>query len=278
MKRSNGDERGELAVVTGPPVRTLIVDDEPLARRTLRSMIEEIPWLECVGEAADGDRAVSLIQSLDPELIFLDVRLPGMSGIEALERARSHAAVIFATAFDGYARAAFELGAIDYVTKPFGPERLHRAVGRAAMQVRAMREESNGSTPGQPGLSSLRARLDAVRSQPVTTIFARDRGLIIPIPVHEIVRCEADGDFVAVHTRERNYLVYLNLGDLASQLDSRLFVRVHRSHLVNMTAVDAIESLDANRVELRLRDGTRIAASRTGTRALRARMRQSNQG
>jgi two-component system, LytTR family, response regulator len=265
-------------MIEGPRVRTLIVEDEPLARRTLRSIIGDIDWLECVGEATDADQAASLIVSLDPELIFLDVHLPGGSGIEVLERARCSAAVIFATAFDAYALSAFELGAIDYVTKPFGPERIQRAVGRAAMQVRGARDLARDRAHSEVATSpsdapSLRARLDAVRLKPVTRIFARDRGTIVPIAVTDIVRCEADGDFVAVYARGRRYLVYLNLGDLSAQLDSDLFVRVHRSHLINMAAVESIEWLDASRLTLRLRDGSRVAASRTGTRALRARMR-----
>src|SRR5262245_22572915 len=178
----------EDAVMRGSRVRTLIVEDEPLARRTLHAMLSGIDWVECVGEAADGEQAVALIVSLSPELIFLDVQLPGFSGVEVLERTRTNAAVIFATAFDTYALVAFELGAIDYVTKPFGPDRVARALGRAAMQVRAMREVtreralSDAATPPSEA-SSIRARLDAVGSRPVTRMFARDRGTVIPIPV-----------------------------------------------------------------------------------------------
>lgn len=265
-------------MIDGPRVRTLIVEDEPLARRMLRSIVDDIDWLDCVGQAVDADQATALITSLEPELIFLDVQLPGGSGIEVFERTRSSAAVIFATAFDSYALAAFELGAIDYVTKPFGPDRILRALNRAAMQVRATRSDraDSGNIDASRSANeagSLRARLDVVRARPLARIFARDRGIIVPVSVTEILRCEADGDFVAVHTRAKRYLVYLNLGDLAAQLDPDVFVRVHRSHLVNMTAIESVESLDSSRVELRLRDGSRVAASRTGTRALRSRMR-----
>ncbi len=270
-------------MIDGAPVRTLIVEDEPLARRAMRGILAELEWIDCVGEAVDAEQASLLITMLDPELIFLDVQLPAGNGIEVLERTRSDAAVIFATAFDGYALAAFELGAVDYVTKPFGAPRVHRALARAMVQVRALRETRRGggvnaSSPREPDVPrglSIRARFDVLRDKPLTTIFVRERGLVVPISVTEIVRCEADGDFVAVHARGKRYLVYLNLGDLAKQLAGANFVRVHRSHLVNLAAVESIETLDANRVELRMRDASRVAASRTGTRALRERMRGS---
>jgi two-component system, LytTR family, response regulator len=252
------------------PFRTLVIEDEPLARRTLRAIIDQVPWLQCVGEAADAAQAVAMIRSANPQLLFLDVRLPGGSGIAVLERAPTNAVVIFATAFDSYALAAFELGAIDYITKPFGPNRVHRALARARAQLRALpavESERLVAAAEPPGV-----RLGVVQTRPLETIFARDRGSIIPIGVADIVRCEADGDFVAVYAHGKRYLLYLNLSDLIAQLDAVRFVRVHRSHIVNLSAVESIAPLDASRVELRLRDGSRVSASRTGTRALRSRL------
>lgn len=259
--------------VAAPPVRTLIVEDERLARRTLRTIVDAVDWLTCIGEATNADQARSMIRTLDPELIFLDVLLPGGSGIDVLERAPGDAVVVFATAFDSFAYAAFELGAIDYVTKPFGPDRIHRALHRAAAQIRAIRTRKEATARAETAVPSVGARLDAIRAKPLERIFVRDRGLIVPIPVSQIVRCEADGDFVGVISGNRRYLVYLNLGDLSAQLDPERFIRVHRSHVVNVAAVESIRAIDPSRVELQLRDGSKVTASRAGTRALRARMR-----
>ncbi|MFI5229259.1 MAG: LytR/AlgR family response regulator transcription factor [Gemmatimonadales bacterium] len=251
--------------------RTLVIEDEPLARRALRAIIDGVPWLQCVGEAADAAQAVEMIRSADPQLIFLDVRLPGGSGIAVLERAPTNAVVIFATAFDSYALAAFELGAIDYITKPFGPERVHRALARARAQLQAQSAAEHDQPPTAAAPAGV--RLGVVQARPLETIFARERGSIVPIGVPDIVRCEADGDFVAVYAHGKRYLLYLNLSDLSAQLDPTRFVRVHRSHIVNLSAVQSIAPLDASRVEICLRDGSRVSASRTGTGALRSRMR-----
>lgn len=112
-------------------IRVLIVDDEPLARQQLRDLLEAIPWATCAGEAADGAAAVEAVDTLRPDLVLLDIRMPGPSGIEVLDRAETEPAVIFTTAFDDYAVAAFELGAVDYLLKPFGGERFQAAMERA---------------------------------------------------------------------------------------------------------------------------------------------------
>jgi two-component system, LytTR family, response regulator len=257
--------------VTGDAVTTAIIDDEPLARRALKAILESVGWLTCVGEAASLDEGVTLLREQQPELVFLDVALPGGTGLELLQRASSDPVVIFATAFDQYALAAFELGAIDYVTKPFGPERVHRALARATAQLEMRRRLAQSMTRGS--VSSLGVRLETVAIKPIETIFVRDRGSIVPVRVRDIVRLAADGDFVGVFTDRRRFLVYVNLGDLATQLDPSMFLRIHRSHIVNLGAIDSIRTSDPNRVEVLMRDGSRITASRAGTRLLRSRIR-----
>lgn len=256
-------------------VRTLIVEDEPLARRALRAIVDSIDSLECVAEAADAEQAASMIRSLDPELIFLDVHLPGGSGIAVVQQAATDAVVILTTAFDTYALAAYELGAIDYVTKPFGADRVLRAVHRAGAQVRAHREQRTVEAQVAPSRLDIGTRMAAIASTPIDTIYVRDRGVIIPVRVTEIIRCEADGDYVAVYAGGRRYLVYITLSDLNAQLDSATFLRVHRSHIVNLSAISSIHAADRERLELRLRDGSRVIASRAGSRALRTRLRGS---
>ena len=255
--------------MSAAPIRTLVVEDEPLARRALRRFIDDTPRLELVGEAVDGAAALAFVEREPPELIFLDVKLPGISGPEVLARSKYAGVVIFTTAYDDYALIAFELGAIDYLRKPFGRDRIARALERAVPQVEARRAQAAMNAP----VSERYAFATSV-ARPIDTIYVRDRGTVLPIPTREIVRVEADGDFVAVFARERRYLVYMNLGDLAGQLDPERFLRVHRSHIVNLAAVASLANYDANRVEVKLRDGSAVVASRVGTRALRQRIRQ----
>lgn len=251
-------------------MRTLVVDDEPLARQAIQQMLAEVPWLQWIGEASDGLAAVSAIQSLQPDLVFLDIQMPGATGIEVLERASADVAVIFTTAYDEYAMTAFELGAIDYLRKPFGRDRFMRSIDRARPFLEARRAARNAEDN-----VPLAERLEFAReqSQTITRIFVRDRANIIPVQTSDVLRFEADGDYVAVVTAERRYLVYINLADLSARLDAEQFVRIHRSHIVNLDRVAAMVAHDANRLEVRMIDGTRIVASRTGTQLLRARFK-----
>ena len=254
-----------------PPIRTLVVEDEPLARQALHTVIAAMPDLEWIGEAHDGVQAAEMIERLRPELVFLDVELPGMSGIDVLSAAKLPMVVIFTTAHDDHALTAFELGAIDYLLKPFGRARVARAVERAIPQLEALRtRRGEGAVVDSLVARMTYAREDAV---PVSEIFVRDRGSVVPVAIADVTHFEADGDYVAVHARGRRHLVYVNLGDLAERLDRARFMRVHRSHIVSLACVATLSPIDANRVTVHLRDGSHINASRTGTRALRQWMR-----
>jgi two-component system, LytTR family, response regulator len=248
------------------PVRALLIEDEPLARRQLRELAAGVPWLSCIGEAADGAAAVRAIDDLKPDLIFLDIRMPELSGLEVLERTEHEPAVIFTTAFDQYAVAAFELGALDYLLKPFGRERFLAAVERARRAL--------GATPSddddRDSSTVVRARVAlGAAAGPAERIFVRDRGRIVPVPVREIERLEAEDDYVGVYARGRCFLVYLRLGEFERRLDPQRFLRVHRSHVVNLDFVTALVPFDATRLQVEMRDGTKIMASRTRSRELR---------
>jgi two-component system LytT family response regulator len=173
------------------PIRAIVIEDEPLARRRLRELAADVPWLSCVGEAGDGAAAVRAIDELRPDLVFLDIRMPELSGLEVLERTEHEPAVIFTTAFDQYAVAAFELGALDYLLKPFGRERFLAAVERARRTLGAPRVDDTDSDTST--LARARAALGA-SAGPAERIFIRDRGRIVPIPVREIERLEAEDD------------------------------------------------------------------------------------
>jgi len=240
-------------------IRTLIVEDEPLARATLREFAAEYDWLALVGEAADGRAAVDLIDALQPDLVLLDVQIPEMSGLEVLNRAAHQPAVVFTTAFDKYAVSAFELEAFDYLLKPFG-----RARFRAAMErVRRRFEET---TP-QPSASEQSSPAAPPR-EPLTRLFVRVKNSIVPIKIDDVSRFEADDDYVKVFAGNGSYLINQTLGEIESRLDSSRFCRVHRSHLLNLEFVERVESQD-RRLLIILKDKTEILASRTGSQALR---------
>lgn len=255
--------------MSAPIVRALVVDDEPIARQAIREFLQDVSWIEWVGEASDGVTATSTIEAMRPDLVFLDIQMPGASGVEVLERAKSEISVIFTTAHEEYAMAAFELGAIDYLRKPFGRERFMRALERARPFLAARMTERDREPE-----SRLAERLSYAQGEPhvLTRLFVRDRANIIPVQVRDVLRFEADGDYVAVLTAGRRYLVYVNLADLSLRLDSERFVRVHRSHVVNLDRVAAIVPHDANRLEVRMEDGSRVVASRNGTQLLRSRI------
>jgi two-component system LytT family response regulator len=148
-------------------IRALIAEDEPLARRHLKELLADVTWLECVGEAADGRAAVELIDSAEPDLVFLDIEMPELSGLQVLERITHRPAVIFTTAYDRYAVSAFELEALDYILKPFGRERLHTALERVPRTVRC-RGSSSATADGsfrspRPRSSGSRRRMTTWR-------------------------------------------------------------------------------------------------------------------
>lgn len=240
------------------PVRAVIVDDEPLARQKLRELLENIADLVCVAEAVDCPSAVKTINELRPDLVFLDIQMPGGSGLDVLERIDHDPDVIFTTAYDQYAVAAFELQAVDYLLKPFGRERLEKAVGRA-MQ----RHESTESSVD-------RAR-EAFRRGPTARILVRDRGKIIPIMTRDIARLEADDDYTQVVAHGKTYLVYLRLHDFLQVLDAERFVQIHRSHIVNLDQVRSIGPADGGRLTVEMLDGAKVPVSRARAKELRDR-------
>lgn len=249
-------------------VRALVVEDEAPARRRLLELLRPVEWIDCVGAAENGERAVTLIDTLRPDLVFLDIQMPRLSGLDVLRKVQHQPAVIFTTAYDRYAVSAFELEALDYVLKPFGAERLLVALRRARralvdQDVEPVRERAaRALAAGESGASG---------GEPLARFFVRDRGRLVLVDARDIVRLEADDDYVRVFTRERSYLVYLTLNDFERRLDAERFLRVHRTHLVNLDFVSQLVPLDGGRMQVELRDGTKIAASRARSRLLRER-------
>src|SRR5262245_58775450 len=199
--------------------RTVIVEDEPFDRQTLRDFLAETDWIELVGEAENGIEAVRLLSETHADLVFLDVQMPELSGLQVLEQLDYEPAVIFTTAFDEYAVRAFEFGAIDYLLKPFGRERFHKTLSRVRFSLNAA---AAGVEP-----VSLRERTAAISIEPLTRLFVRQGDRILPLLVDTISRLEASDDYVTVYAGGRSFLVGLTLNEFEKRLPSDRFRRVH---------------------------------------------------
>ena len=237
--------------------RALIAEDEAPARESLREYLASAPAVEIVAEAVDGRSALALADAHAPDLLFLDVRLPELSGLEVARRIRHRAEIVFTTAYDRFAVAAFEIGAIDYLVKPFGRERLAAAVERAHARL------------GQAAVGAGDRARDSLAEGPVARLFARQGDRIVPIAASGIRRIQAQGDYAEVHAAEGTFLIHVALAELAARLDPARFRQVHRSHIVNLDAVAHMRAHDDRRLAITLRDGSVVVASRAASEELR---------
>ena len=252
-----------------PAIRTLIVDDEPLARRRHRALLSTEPGVEIVGEAGSGPAAVAAVREKRPDLVLLDIQMPGKDGFEVLEEiAGQHdPAVVFVTAHDEHAIRAFEVQAVDYVLKPVVEERVRAAVRRAIARLRAAERGDLADS-----LAKLLERVRSTRAAarlPIKT----DRGVAL-VPAAEIQWVEADGDLARVHATRGTHLVRTTMADLESRLPARQFSRVHRSAIVNVDCIQEIQPLFKGDYVILLKNGARVRSGR----AYRARVQALMKG
>ena len=244
-------------------ISVLIVDDEPPARRLLRSLLDEQLDIEVVGEARDGTDAISAIRSLRPDLVFLDVQMPGQDGFGVVRTigAGQMPLVIFATAFDQYALQAFEAHALDYLLKPYDRARFDAALDRARVQLRSQRVDDR-----------LRAFIERIDARPsfLQRITVRNGTRSQFIPVASIDFFEAEENYVRLRVGDRSYLIRDTLTALTARLDARQFVRVHRSLIVQTARVVEVESLFSGEYVLLLSTGRKLTSGRTYRAAVQA--------
>lgn len=236
-------------------IRTLIVEDEPLAVRTLRDFIGDFNWLENVGEVSDGLSAIEKIEELKPDLIFLDVQIPEVSGLEVLRRIKHKPAVVFTTAFDNYAVTAFELEALDYLQKPFGRERFHQTIKR--IQTRLVENKTEKITQEADKIT-----------EPLTKLFVRKKDLIFPLKIEDIFWLEANGDYVNLHTSDEKYMTNGTLTEFSKRLNKNEFIQIHRSAIINLNQIEKIEELGRTLL-VYLKNGAEVQASRSGSQMLK---------
>lgn len=236
-------------------LRALIADDEALARHLLREYLAAHPDIELVGEADNGLDAARCINELAPDLVFLDIQMPKLTGLEVLELTGRRQGVIFTTAYDQHAMKAFELHAVDYLLKPFSQARFDAALERA----RLLRGQA------QTGIDKM------LTQQPLARVLIRERdGSAKVLPVEDIEYIEAQADYVAFHSQGHDHLKTQRISELETQLDPTRFVRVHRSFIINLAHLQGLEKTDSDAQIARLRSGRRIPVSRSGYERLRA--------
>jgi two-component system, LytTR family, response regulator len=239
-------------------IRAIIVDDEPLAREGVRLHLESEPDIDVIGEAGNGEEAVSLIETVRPDLLFLDVQMPGLDGFGVLEAlGASHMPVtIFTTAYDQFALRAFDAHAIDYVLKPYDSERFTNAVERARMHLTGRRHAQMDDR-----LDSL---LDELRSrnQFLERLVVRSGGRILILRVADVDWVEAASNYVRLHAGGKEYLLRETMTALETKLDPADFVRIHRSTIVRVDRIRELEPLFQGDYVVILEDGTRLTSSR----------------
>jgi two-component system LytT family response regulator len=231
-------------------IRTLVVDDEPVARARVLSLLRDENDIEVIGECESGPDAISAIQRSSPDLVFLDIQMPQMDGL-ALARTLGETmpAVVFVTAYDEYALRAFEVHALDYVLKPFSAERFRSALMHARQHLSQRR--STDSAQAEPARPERRDRL-----------VIKSSGRIYFVRMAEIDWCEAAGNYVRLHVGAQTHLVRGTMGYIESQLDPSQFVRVHRSTIVNVDRIQELRSSFNGEYVIHLHDKTRLTLSR----------------
>jgi len=238
-------------------MRTLIVDDEHLARALLREYLAAHPDVEIVGECANGFEAVKAIADHAPDLVFLDIQMPKLDGFEVVELAGSKPHYVFATAYDQFALRAFEVHAVDYLLKPFSRERLAEAL--AQVRLRAP----------QPERIEAVVREAQARQQPLERILIRDGARVHVVAADSIDHIEAQDDYVQICAGGKAYLKHQRLSELEAQLDGAVFVRIHRSHIVNVGAIERIEPVSKDNHCAVLKGGVKLPISRSGYQKVR---------
>ncbi|MBA8902928.1 LytTR family DNA-binding domain-containing protein [Phyllobacterium sp. P30BS-XVII] len=246
----------------------LIVDDEPLARRRLMRMLETIQGFRKIGEAGDVRQAYECALELSPDIMLLDIQMPGGNGFDVLEQLGTDVpVVIFVTAFDHHALRAFDACAVDYVTKPIEPSRLHSALIRARLAVEA-RSSVEHVEELQETIAALRQALH--RDEPRNTdLWIKHHGDSIRLPLEKINWIEAERDYVRIHTSDRHFLHHESLASMERRLDISEFIRIHRSAIVRRSCIAKLKQAPFSALIAVLADGSEIRVGRTYSKTVR---------
>ena len=241
-----------------PPLRLLIADDEPLAAERLQLLLAQCPDVDLIGTASDGEGVMRMAEALTPDLLLLDIEMPGLDGIDvarALAARKPSPAVVFITAFDQFAVAAFEVEAVDYLMKPVPPERLQRALTRARDHLhRRAHEPAIGPADGSAYLDEF---------------WASDMSGLVRIAARDVDRVSAERDYMRLHVGRRSWLIHHSMNALEEGLDPELFVRLHRSAIIRKDFITGFSRNASGRWLARLSDGTEQPVGRLYTDRVR---------
>jgi two-component system LytT family response regulator len=239
----------------------IIIDDEQPARELIKHYLKEFPDINLLGDYPDGFSGLKAIQELKPDIVFLDIQMPKLTGFELLELLEEPPHIIFSTAYDQYAIKAFEMTAIDYLLKPYSAERFGQAIKKVQQLILSKK-------PGKPKTNHL---IEAIETNPeyLQRIAVKTRHKIEVIPVTEISYIEADDDYVTIHTGTEKFLKEKTMKYMESHLDPSQFVRIHRSYIVNVNQISRLELYQKETYNVLLKNGTSIRASSSGYKELK---------
>jgi two-component system, LytTR family, response regulator len=271
------------AVRDGRVLRVLVVDDEPLGRQRLLDLLQDEVNVEVVGTAADGSAAVEAIRSARPDLVFLDVQMPRMSGLEVVQAVGPHAmpATIFVTAYDQYALQAFDTAAVDYLVKPFRDDRFEEALRRARRRIESetreqLHEQLMALLLGGPRSTAEPSPPPAATATPgakfLERIAVQMRGKMRVVPVAQIDYVTASGQYVELHVGAHRYIIRESMQHLEERLDPEQFIRVHRSAIVRLALVDTLHRSEGSDYQVQLKGGVRLPVGRSRRETLERRL------
>ena len=237
-------------------IRALIVDDEALARKRIRTLLREHPEIDIVAECSNGEEAIDAVEAHRPDLLFLDVQMPGLSGFDVLRTLGERAPlVIFVTAFDQYALEAFRVSAVQYLLKPVEREEFSSAVQRAERLLQEPKGES---------LNAISDLLKQIGKPPtfLQRIVVKSRGRTLFLKIDDVDWFESEGNYVRIHIKGEKHLLRETMGGIEEKLDPQLFVRIHRTAIVNLERIEELSPTSHGEYRVVLRGGARLTLSR----------------
>lgn len=242
-------------------MRALIIDDEPLAIQIIKEYISELPEIEIIGECSNGFDGLKAINDLKPDMVFLDIQMPKLTGFEMLELVDDPPLIIFATAYEEYALKAFEKNAVDYLLKPFSKSRFDQAVKKLLKQFEEIKTTEINYNSLLENINSAKERLDR--------IVVKESGKIMIVPVSEVYYLEAADDYVVISTVNKEYVKNSTMRFYDDKLPSDCFVRIHRSCIININFIKEIQAYNKETHSVIMKNGKSLKTSRQGSAELK---------
>jgi two-component system, LytTR family, response regulator len=249
-------------------LRTVIIEDEEPARDLVKAYISTNENIELVGECQDGFTGVKAIMELKPDLIFLDIQMPKLTGFEMIELLDEVPEIIFTTAYDQYAIKAFELSAVDYLMKPFSRDRFNEAVSKVLSRIESRAETEKTERIKNKNIENF-TNLKKESIEQVERLFVKTGTKIDVVPVETIIKIEAQDDYVEIYTKDKRYLKNDTMNYLEKVLPPKIFSRVHRSHIINLNHIDKIEKYGKESYIVKLKDGSTVNVSKSRIKDLK---------